>query len=313
MKKFALILACMMLLCAACATQEPGESAAPDGSAPSFDRPLETIDGTIATRPDPTIGTQPTELPTEPSAAPTQPASEPTPEELTLAELYVQLHDFPLCTHENVTVNLIGEFDGCQIAFANCACKHVVLENQETLGGCQFVYPPQKRLTVFRGNEMLELKDAFASGWITDTGLQDVYREYRRLYSDLYLNIEPVDPTDPTQPGTPVINAWVERAIRRAYEEQYGHECPGMFYYGKYGECYVVMFNEVGGDALTSETVGGYEFRYTSTVTLSVFSGSIKSLKEAYAAGWFAEEELTALYEHYRALNSRLYEKEMQQ
>lgn len=62
-------------------------------------------------------------------------------------------------------------------------------------------------------------------------------------------------------------------------------------------------------DALSEETVEGYQFRYTTLTPLGVFAnGHSYSLRSAYSAGVLTKEELRTIWEAYKAKYPGRYE-----
>lgn len=63
------------------------------------------------------------------------------------------------------------------------------------------------------------------------------------------------------------------------------------------------------GQMLTEEFIGEYEFRYTDTLSLSVYhDGEFTSLAGAHASGILSDDELKTVWEAYQAKYPGIYE-----
>ena len=77
------------------------------------------------------------------------------------------------------------------------------------------------------------------------------------------------------------------------------------------GDAYVlfVIDFKAPGEMLTKETIGEYEFRYTDTLSLSVYhDGEFTSLAGAHASGIISDDELKTVWEAYQAKYPGMYE-----
>jgi hypothetical protein len=77
------------------------------------------------------------------------------------------------------------------------------------------------------------------------------------------------------------------------------------------GDAYVlfVIDFKAPGEMLTKETIGEYEFRYTDTLSLSVYhDGEFTSLEGAYASGILSDDELKTVWEAYQAKYPGIYD-----
>jgi hypothetical protein len=62
-------------------------------------------------------------------------------------------------------------------------------------------------------------------------------------------------------------------------------------------------------EMLTKETIGEYEFRYTDTLSLSVYhDGEFTSLAGAHASGILSDDELKTVWEAYKAKYPGIYD-----
>ena len=76
------------------------------------------------------------------------------------------------------------------------------------------------------------------------------------------------------------------------------------------GEGYVLYVIDFipPADSYYSETIAGYEFRYTSILPLSFYSnGTFESLRSAYTDKKMTEDELRTIWEAHKAKNPGIY------
>ena len=77
------------------------------------------------------------------------------------------------------------------------------------------------------------------------------------------------------------------------------------------GDAYVLFVIDFKAPGLmhTEEFIGEYEFRYSNTLSLSVYhDGEFTSLADAYASGIISDDELKTVWEAYQAKYPGIYE-----
>lgn len=109
----------------------------------------------------------------------------------------------------------------------------------------------------------------------------------------------------------------LEQEMKEAYmrqfveEDDYSIENLSIAHYGEYDGCQVVFVNGyfMYLQALSGETVAGYNFRYSSSQKLLAYKdGTYQYLQEAYDDGWLSDEAIGELHAAYKQANSFLYD-----
>ena len=128
------------------------------------------------------------------------------------------------CEPEDVFLELVSQVDDTYVMFVNIPgwCYLTVITKVE-IGGLMFHYSDSQEMYAYRDGSFLNLKEAYASGWLNDWQLLTVwmdYATYKRQYPQTNnpnptegaatnpteptegAATNPTEPTDPTQPST---------------------------------------------------------------------------------------------------------------
>ncbi|MBE6976054.1 MAG: hypothetical protein E7439_02515 [Ruminococcaceae bacterium] len=90
------------------------------------------------------------------------------------------------CTEKDLSVDYYGTYEGVYIGFVNGPWEYPAVVERETIGETEFVYASSQRLMACKDGQMLPLKDAYTSGWLTDDGIKDVLAYYKTQKPSLF-------------------------------------------------------------------------------------------------------------------------------
>lgn len=220
-----------------------------------------------------------------------------TPQEA-MIQLFMDEHKLHSLPATDFSVEYLGCFDDVHVGFINGGLNYTTAMEDDEIGGLVFHYTSSQKLQAYRGNELLELSEAYDSGWFTEEGITQVFEKYRERYPGLY------------------VDYWMKVHYLEQFEKngKYTVNDVRIESYGMCGDCRVAFVDTTDMAylaVLTEENIAGYSFRYTSSRTLKVYKdGEYKSLQEAYDAGWFDTSSLGLFFVSYRDAHPSYYEED---
>lgn len=178
----------------------------------------------------------------------------------------------------------------------------------EVVNGLEFFYSiPSQQILFYRGGELYTLQEAFDSHVISEDELLGVYLAHRSMdhvtlketqrVKEAYLRMCASDPE--------TAGGWDH--------DLFSTDLLSVRYLAMDGDVYVVSVLGLFfyANIPSTETVGDLEFRKPSSQPLLLYrGGEMWSLQEAFETGIISREELSDLYEGFRASFSHLYTEE---
>lgn len=166
---------------------------------------------------------------------------------------------------------------------------------QEIVGDYVFAYPTSNTILVLVDETFMRLDAAYASGYLTEADIKQIYALHTPAEKGMYL----VDELPLT----------VQQTMKNAYISQFGKgdansaDDLSLRVMAIFGDRYALF---VDGDAsyltwITGETVNGLSFRYPSSQKMYLYhAGHYYRLQEAFDAGIISDAELQQLHDNYR-------------
>ena len=261
--------------------------------------PEPNADGSVLQPTQPTTPTNPT---LDPPATPTLPlvpdltltplstAWKQQVEEDWTATTGTDLGDWYDVQEDNDGIRYYGTYGGYDILFMPGRGE---AETQLEIENMTFEHHNTFEIYAYREGSFTPIKELSGQGKLTTGNLVEllaVHRSYGR--TSIGDRTPPVLTADTLE--------LMKLTFLKAYDltEKYTTADLSVVYYGQYGEAHVGFFNGIMGytQALTSDTVGGVTFRYTTGQKLQVvWGGQLLSLKEAYEQGHLTREDLVTI------------------
>lgn len=89
-------------------------------------------------------------------------------------------------TEDNLIVEYYGSYDGIPVAFIHGIFGYPTVIEEETIAGLTFRYSSEQRLLVCKHGDLLELKEAFEKGWLSEDALKQLLDYYKTVKPYLY-------------------------------------------------------------------------------------------------------------------------------
>lgn len=180
-----------------------------------------------------------------------------------------------------------GSYNGYDILFEGTELTCVTTKE---IGGVSFTCAQSFVLYAYSDGVFYELEEAFAHGLISEENLQEAAKIHLSYQDRLFASDDVIE------------------AMKAAFLSQYVTKGDWttadltVIYYGEYDGAHVGFINGIFGytQALTSETVGKFTFRYNTGQKLQLYyDGQLMSLKDAYDKGILTDEAVARLYQAY--------------
>lgn len=195
-----------------------------------------------------------------------------------------------------------GTYDDCVIWF-----QHGILPAIETkeIAGEEFYYRYSFNIYVYRKGKILSLEEAYKKRYLNKDQIK-LLAEFHAASVDYPMGVRIYTPESygdkvPEYLQQDIANAWAK------YKSEPLKADP--IYYGKYGWRTVILVPTGENNIVTSQTIGGYEFKYNGEFDLLVYNHlSFSQLADMVENGTIKQEYLEMIYQFHREHNAALYE-----
>lgn len=210
-------------------------------------------------------------------------------------------------TAGDLSVEYVGKYAEFDAVYVHGVLAYTQAEDQETVGGVIFRYPTGQHLLIYshENGRLYTLQEAWDKEVLNATKLRAVYRAHRAAEPLMYEDMDDDDDDGPSaEESKPKVEAEVSDAyILIAFLERYHPECDledvSLLRVGVYDGCHAVFVKGpfLYADAITRMTVGGLEFVFPTSETVSIYyDGVILTLPEAWDAGLLSLSALRELH-----------------